>query len=113
MSETEDKSLRKYEWAEEYFEMVRYGAMNGHSPSHIAQLAGFKGDLRRQFLMDIANPKHKLGIEFRRNRDITKQDVESTIHFLQLQGDTDAMDVALKRERIEYISRMKEDLFGL
>ena len=46
-------------------------------------------------------------------KNAIKQDIETTIHFLQLQGDTDAMDVALKRERIEYIARMKEDLFGL
>ena len=113
MSETNDKPVSKYEWGEEFLDMARYGAMNGHSPSYIAELAGLKGEHRRQFLQDITNPKTTLGREFRSSKSISQQDIETTIHFLQLQGDTDAMDVALKRERIEYIARMKEDLFGL
>ncbi|MBQ7018737.1 MAG: hypothetical protein IJN06_07020 [Bacteroidales bacterium] len=113
MSETDDKPISKYDWGNEFLDMAKYGAMNGHSPTYIAELANLRGDMRRQFLRDITNPKTKLGAEFRNGKSLAHQDVETTIHTLQIAGDTDAMEVALKRARLEYITRMKEDLFGL
>lgn len=113
MSEKNDKPIGKYEWDESYMDMAKYGAMNGHSPTYIAQMAGLKGELRRQFLLDICNKNTKLGNAFFYGRTLATQDVETTIHFLQLQGDTDAMDIAIKQKRLEYISRIKEELFGL
>lgn len=113
MSEINDKPVSKYDWGEEYLDMAKYGAMNGHSPTHIAELANLKGDMRRQFLRDITNPKTKIGAEFKNAKSLAHQDVAATIHYLQIAGDTDAMEVALKRERLEYITRLKEDLFGL
>ncbi len=112
MSEIENKPQR-YEWGSEYLDMVKYGAINGQSPSYIAEFAGFKGELRRQFLQDITNPKTEIGKEYRKNRAISSQDIDTTLHFLQIQGDTDAMDVAIKRESLEYVQRIREDLFGI
>ena len=112
MNGTENKP-QKYEWGSEYIDRVRYGAINGQSPSYIAEFAGLKGELRRQFLQDITNPKTELGKEYRRNREISSKDIDTTLHFLQIQGDTDAMGVAIKRETLEYVQRIREDLFGI
>ena len=100
-------------WDDTILNMVTYGAMNAQSPTVIAENIGLTGELRRQFLLDIVNPKTAIGSEYRKNISIAQKDVETTLHFLQLQGDTDAMEVAIKRERKEYIARIKEDLFGL
>lgn len=112
MSETDNKPS-KYEWGDEILDRVKYGAMNAQSPSYIAEQVGLTGDFRLHFLQDITNPKTTIGREYRHSLSISTKDVDSTIHFLQLAGDTDAMEIALKRKRLEYISRLKEDLFGL
>ena len=109
----ESNKPQKMEWGDDIIDVFHYGAMNGQSPTYIAYRAGFKGELRQRFLQDITNPKTQLGSEWRKARDILNEDLDSTIHFLQIQGNTDAMEVAIKRETIEYIKRLREELFGL
>ena len=109
----ESNKPQKMEWGEDIINMVHYGAMNGQSPTYIAHMAGLKGEIRLSFLQDITNPKTRLGSEWRKSRDILNEDIDTTLHFLQIQGNTDAMEVAIKRETNEYITRLKEELFGL
>lgn len=88
-------------------------AQAGFAPSVIASNMGFEGIDRSNFLRDIVDVKHPLGQEYIRNRKISETDIETALNYLQLQGNTDAMHIALLRERRNYISLIKKDLFGL
>lgn len=101
------------EYGQPVLDAVSRGALDGLTPTRLATMLNLTGISRQNFLSDITNPVHPIGKIYRQQRDNYNMDIDTRLQMLQLEGDTDAMAIAMAREQKEYIARIKEDLFGL
>ena len=108
-----DKLPNKREYSTEVLAQVGSYAQNGSTPSQLATLLQLAGVSRANFIEDICHIGHPLYVVYRHNLQINNDDIDSTLNRLSLAGDTDAMDIVLKRETRDYIAELKQDLFGL
>lgn len=105
------KAARR-EYDEAFMERCKDLAVIGLYPPQIAERLGLQGRERENFLFDCENPLHPLHDLISTAYTHGQDDIDAALVTMAVSGDTDAIELAMKKRHEDKYLALREELFG-
>lgn len=100
-------------YTDEFVQKVRDLAVIQLTPSQIAERLGLVGSDRRNFLIDINMKLHPLHAAYWTAMKDGLVDIEDTLNYVAVSGETEAIELTLRLRRDTEIQELKKELFNV